>query len=181
MAKSYGMVENSYYLSRHCDILGGAMLRSPFKRHPEARDILADNLQLIYLWDPLWCSCWGHPIPGLLLTRRAVGELEMRYFCLIWDSFGEQSLLWSSPSPGLDLYRAVLPCETPATQTSFLFPFPSPFLGVRPDLHHGLKTCPAYSCLLASLSVTGVSFNKSLILLCLGICCLKDLNWPTEH
>lgn len=57
MAKSYGMVEDSYYLLRDCGILGGILLRSPFKRQLEARDILADSLQLLDLWDLLCCSC----------------------------------------------------------------------------------------------------------------------------
>lgn len=159
-AKRYGMVKNSYYLLRDCGGLGGILLRSPFKRHPETRNILADDLQLLCLWDSLCCICWAlsprSSISGLLLVSDwgqwgARGGIFLPNAGFLWGR-GSNLCFGAPPSPALDLHRAVPPCETPATQLSSLPSSPLSFLGDRPVLHHGLKTCPVYSGSPSSLS-----------------------------
>lgn len=118
------MVKNSYYLLRGCGSLGGAQPRFLLIRDPEAEKAVS--------WQPPAATPLGS---NVLFTRRpcssqvapsqwlrTVRDLEVGHFCPIQDYSKGHSLLWSSPSPGLELRRAVPHSKTPATQSSFLTP-----------------------------------------------------------
>lgn len=139
------------------------------------RHILANILQLLFLWKPQHHSCRDHSpwaIPGLFTEYSE--ETEPDYPCPKQDS-SKQAVcaLWLPIGPA-EIIRAMLWSEAhPAHFSSLLS-----LLSQVSDLHCGPKAFPPYCCFLSFQFFTGISpANLLHISLSVGICFSEAMNY----